>query len=128
MTTLRGWPPRRWAAAGVVLAVLLALSWVTLASYATAWWSLPAWAATAVLSAVVLASYLPAPGGGLRLDLGCTPCAAVAALTVLLAYMSRASAPEDPTMAGVALLLLAAGVRQRLAGGAACATPAGWRS
>lgn len=72
-------------------------------------------------SATTLATYLPRPGAGLRLDVGCTPCASVAALSVVFAAIVLNSTPHDVPTAIVALGVAAFGVRQRLTGPSACA-------
>ncbi len=120
ITVLRGWPGRRWAAAAALVPVAALLLTDAGASAAGSWWEWPAVVLTAILASMVLASYLPRPGTGRRLDLGCSPCAAVSALTVLLALMARSTAPADPVMALVAVVLVVAGLRQRLSDAAVC--------
>ncbi len=74
----------------------------------------------AALGAAVLASYLPASGW--RPDLGCTPCAAVAGLSLVgsvLAIGSYGASPVGPALAAAVTLF---GLTQRLGPGA-CATP-----
>lgn len=114
---LRAWPRRRWAV--VVLtwpaaAVALGTSAGAFSSHAE-WWLWPALIVAGGLAALVVASYTPRPGGGRRLDVGCSPCAVVAALTLPLGALALASAPADPTMTAVAVVLLLAGAAQRLA-------------
>lgn len=89
--------------------------------------ALPLWTALVVLTAlgaaVVLASYLPAQGAGLRLDLGCTPCAAASALTVVAATWFVHSSPHQVSGATAALAVVGFGLLQRLTQtGATCAT------
>ncbi len=104
-----------------VLVVVFAAVAGLLAHGAPAW----AWAVTVLdgaLGAGVLASYLPAPGSGRRLEIGCEPCATIAALGVVGALMLRASGPVDPTLAALSVFLLLAAARQRLTDTQACRT------
>jgi hypothetical protein len=117
---VRGWPPRRWVAAGALLPVVVLLLAAAAGGARQPWWGWPAVVLTAVPASMVLASYLPRAGTGRRLDVGCSPCAAAAALTVLLAVMARSSAPADPVMALIAVVLVVAGLRQRLSDATAC--------
>ncbi|MEP7194440.1 MAG: hypothetical protein ABI903_16465, partial [Actinomycetota bacterium] len=71
-------------------------------------------AGVAFACATTLATYLPRPGAGLRPDLGCTPCAAVAAVTVLASIGLLSSAPHDVSTAVLALGVSAFGLVQRL--------------
>jgi len=83
-----------------------------------------AWTALVALVAIVcattLATYLPHPGTGLRPDLGCTPCAAVAAVTVLASFWLLSSAPHDVSTAALALGVSAFGLVQRLNNPSTC--------
>lgn len=123
-TALGAWPRRRWVAAALALPVAAVLLGASAGAASQArWWLWPALAVAASLAAVVVASYVPRPHSGRRLDVGCSPCAAVAALTLPLAAMALASSPADPTMTAVAVVLLLAGARQRLADSATCPRP-----
>jgi hypothetical protein len=75
----------------------------------------------ALLGAAVLASYLPVSGR--RLELGCTPCATLAALTVVGATMALRSYGSEPGGPLVAVAVLLFGLTQRLIQPTACATP-----
>jgi hypothetical protein len=75
----------------------------------------------ALVCATTLATYLPRPGTGLRLDVGCTPCASVAAISVLIAAAVLSTAPHDVPSAIVALGVAAFGLRQRLTDPSTCA-------
>jgi hypothetical protein len=119
--TLRGWPPRRWVTAAV-LTLPLALLYVWDGSAAGIWWSIPAAVLLGGLAALVLAAYVPLPGSRRILDVGCTPCSAVAGATVLGSFLFRDTAPLDPGLNLVAGLLLVFGLAQRLNGGA-CGVP-----
>ncbi len=115
LVKLRGlWPLRRLLAVAAlsptVFVVLIAASggWAVAAS--------PGWtalvAAVALVSAATLATYLPRRGSSL--DLGCTPCAAVAALSVPASFFVLSSAPHDVPTAVLAVGISAFGLMQRL--------------
>jgi hypothetical protein len=75
----------------------------------------------ALACATTLATYQPRPGTGLRPDLGCTPCAAVAAVTVLASFGLLSSAPHDVSTV-LALGVSAFGLVQRLKNSSTCPT------
>lgn len=117
------WPTRRL----VVAAVLVVPLGAVLADAGGGWApsDLPLWSGlvvvAAVLGAATSATYVPVPGAASRLDLGCAPCAAAAGLTVLAATWLLALGPHQASMALVAVILTAAGLRQRLTdSGSAC--------
>jgi hypothetical protein len=117
---LRGWPRRRRVVAGTAVVPLAVL----FASTGPGVWSV--WvtgAVTAVPAALLLAGYVAAPGTGRRLDVGCSPCAAVSGATIVGALMMRSLAPGDLGIALVAAMLVVFGLAQRLAGVTACPTP-----
>lgn len=115
------WPLRRLVAVAV-LAPLMFVLWVSVSGG----WALasPGWTAlvalVALASATTLGSYLPRPGTGMRFELGCTPCAAVAALSVLVSLGLLNSSPHDVTTAILALGVAAFGLRQRLTNPSTC--------
>jgi hypothetical protein len=76
-----------------------------------------------IISAATLASYLPRPGAGPGLDLGCTPCAAVAALAVLASAGVLTSMPPDLPNGILALGIAMFGLVQRLRSPASCVLP-----
>ncbi|WP_345045111.1 hypothetical protein [Georgenia daeguensis] len=125
---LRGsgrWPRRRIVATAVLAPALLA----ALATTGGGWTptEAPLWTAlvalTALVSAATLATYLPLRGQGWRPDLGCSPCAAMSAGSVLAAAWFLGSAPLQPAMAVVALAAVTLGLVQRLTGAATtCST------
>ena len=123
LTQLRAWPLRRWLAFPVAVALLgvgyLTAVGVPVAALPVAWLALALTAAG--LGAAVLVSYLPSSGW--RPVLGCSPCAAVAALTVLGSLVAVAT--YGPTFVGPALgaALTLFGFAQRLGGGDRCAVP-----
>lgn len=120
---LAAWPLRRRIAVAVLAPVLLVLmvaasgGWVLTTS--------PGWTVLVVMIALAcattLATYLPSPGTGRRPDLGCTPCAAVAAVSVLAAVGVLSSAPHDVSTAILALGISGFGLMQRLNSPSTCA-------
>lgn len=119
---LAAWPLRRRVAVGLIAPVLFVLMVATSGGWAPA--TSPGWTAlvagVAFACATTLATYLPRPGTGLRPDLGCTPCAAVAAVTVLAAFGLLSSAPHDVSTAVLALGVSAFGLLQRLNNPSTC--------
>jgi hypothetical protein len=119
---LRAWPRRRWLSA-VALVVPLGMAYGSVGAATPVWWSTSVTGASAVLAALVLASYVPLPGAGIRLDVGCSPCAVMAAATVLGSLVLRATAPLDGGLALVSLMVLAFGLVQRGSAATGCAVP-----
>jgi hypothetical protein len=121
LASLRGWPLRRWVATGVLVLPMAVL--YASAGSARAWWDLPLTLVQALLAAMVVASYVPFPGSGERIAVGCTPCAAVAGMTVLGSLMMRQNNPLDAGMGLVSVLMLGYGVIKRITdAGTTCAT------
>jgi len=116
------WPLRRILAVAVMAPVLLVLSVAASGGWAAAttggWMALVAM--IALVSAATLATYLPRPGAGLDIDFGCTPCAVIAAVSVLAAIGVLSSAPQEVPTAILALGIAAFGLRQRLADPSTC--------
>lgn len=114
------WPLRRLVVVAVVTAALIAL----VAAVGGQSVSPPGWTALAGLvaltGAVTVATYVPRPGTGARLDVGCTPCASVAALTVPIAVVVLTSSAHDVPSALLALGVAAFGLRQRLTDPSTC--------
>jgi hypothetical protein len=77
----------------------------------------------AVIAALVLASYVPQPGSGRRLEVGCSPCAVMGGATIVGSLVLRSTTPVDPGIAGVAVMMLLFGLVQRLNDNASCAVP-----
>jgi hypothetical protein len=75
----------------------------------------------AVLGAAVLASYVPLAGR--RLDLGCTPCGTLAALTLVGATMALRSYGSELAGPLVAIAVLLFGLTQRMSQPTTCVTP-----
>lgn len=119
---LTAWPLRRRIALLVLGPVLFVLMVAVSGSWVLA--NSPGWTAVVALIAVscatTLATYLPHPGTGLKVDVGCTPCAAVAAVSVLAAFIVLGSAPHDVSTAVLALGVSAFGLVQRLNNPSTC--------
>lgn len=121
---LDAWPTRRRVAAALLLPLVAV--WFVVVGGSTQASPSPGWYAmvmvAAVLGAGVLASYVPVVGRGL--DLGCTPCAMMSALTLVGATIALRNYGPDvagPLVAGAVLLF---GLTQRMSQPATCATPA----
>jgi hypothetical protein len=117
------WPMRRITAVALLAPVMFALSVAASGGWARA--AAPLWTALVALGtlacATTLATYLPRPGNGLRLDFGCTPCASVAAVSALASLAVLTSSPHDVPTAILALGIAAFGLRQRLTNPSTCA-------
>ena len=115
------WPARRLVAAAVLTPALTA---ALVAVGGGGWTAAPGWLALVIAIAaacsVTLASYVPRPGAGRRLDVGCTPCASVAALSVIIAAGVLSSDPYDVPTAILALAAAAFGVWKRLTDPSTC--------
>ena len=116
------WPLRRI----VAVAVLSPLLFVLLLAVAGGWapgaplgWTVLV-ALMALAAAATLASYLPRPGAGRKLEIGCTPCAAVAALSVVGAGAVLSTAPYEVSTAVMALVVVGFGLAQRLTNPSMC--------
>jgi hypothetical protein len=119
------WPLRR----TVAVAVLSPLLFVLLIASAGGWapeaslgWTAIV-AVMALAAAATLATYLPRPGAGRKLELGCTPCAVVAALSVLGAAVVLGTSPYDVSTAVLALVVVGFGLAQRLTNPSTCPAP-----
>jgi hypothetical protein len=123
-SALQSWTPRRRLAL-VALFPLVAAWFVVVGRGAAAAPPSAGWYAgagvAALLGAAVLSSYLPVSGR--RLDLGCTPCATLAALTLVGATMVLRSYGSELAGPLVAVALLLFGLTQRMNQPATCATP-----
>jgi len=119
---LAAWPVRRRVAVVVSAPVLFVLAVAATGGWAPTlsggWVALVALVSLAC--ATTLATYLPHPGEGLRPDLGCTPCAAVAGVTVLASFGLLSSAPNDGSTALLALGVSGFGLLQRLRNPGTC--------
>ncbi|MEV6692146.1 cytochrome c biogenesis CcdA family protein [Micromonospora sp. NPDC051196] len=143
------WPARRWLVAilgAVVTTVAIAVPTALIDTpffgreVAVTWWAWPVLVVTAVLSGLLLATYVgptgPAAGHtgtrtgvtGAALSLfavGCPVCNKI--VLIALGYSGAMSwfAPAQPVLAVASIVLLAWALRRRLAGERACPTPAG---
>lgn len=127
LDALRAWPRRRWLAAAITFPAMVGLFALTSRAGSAArgvpLWTWPWTVVVGLLAATVLASYLAPAGAGRLIEVGCSPCAAVAALAVAGAVVAHAAQPSSPTMAVVGLFLTAAAARQRLNDARTCQTP-----
>jgi hypothetical protein len=77
----RRWPRRR---VGAAIEASVALAWLVLSRTGGDLGVAPAWSAlslaTVILAALALATFIPMPGQGTALDLGCGPCAVAGGL------------------------------------------------
>lgn len=115
-------PARSLTTAGVLLPALLAVQLGAGGGWAggTGWGWTALVVAVALASAATLGTYAPRPGAGRRLNLGCSPCSAVAPLSIVAATIVLGSAPHDVPTAILALGAAGFGLRQRLMDPVAC--------
>lgn len=118
---LDAWPTRRRVAAAVLLPVLA--TWFVVVGGSSGGSPSAGWYAVTVLAGVlgaaVLATYVPVAGRSL--DLGCTPCAAMSALTVVGATLLLQSYGPELTGPLLASAVLLFGLAQRMNQPATCA-------
>jgi len=113
-------PAARWSRRRSVATVALATVLFAVLVASGGGWApeAPVWTALVVLASVaggaVLASYLPTTGRAWRPDLGCSPCAAMAALTIVAAALFLGTDPHQASMAALALGVTGFGLLQRL--------------
>lgn len=141
--TVRQWPGRRWAAAvlGTIAAALMigVPTGVIRTPFfermtPVQWWSYPVWTVTAVLSGLILATYVrtaAAPGrrepatsiGGGMLSffaVGCPVCNKIVVALVGVTGALNLWAPLQPLLGVVSVALLGWALRKRLAGERSC--------
>lgn len=116
-----GWPPRRFVAVAVAAPVLLVVPIARAMGSMTPAWIVVA-GIVATTGAAVLATYLPPPGAGARLQIGCTPCASIAALTVPISVALLSAPPYDLPSAFPAIAVTGFGLWQRLTDPQGCPT------
>ncbi|GAA1071513.1 hypothetical protein [Nocardiopsis composta] len=142
---MRQWTKRQWAAAaGGTAAALVVLGVPTVLipnglfarEIEPTWWSYPVWALAAVLSGLLLATYVrtgPAPRDDTRPDrrglggtlltwfaIGCPVCNKLVLLAVGASGALNWFAPLQPLLALAGLALLALALRARLRTAASC--------
>jgi hypothetical protein len=117
------WPTRRLVAAGAVAGLLAAAVQLFVG------WNLtgaPTWAAltaiTLVLGSLALATFLPLPGHGRGLDVGCTPCAAGGGLLALAGMWLAISSAYDGGNASLGVALAGAALVRRVTEPTTCET------
>ena len=117
-------PARSLITAAALFPALLALQLGAGGGWAggTAWGWTGLVVAVALASAATLGTYAPRPGAGRRLNLGCSPCSAVAPLSIVAATIVLGSAPHDVPTAILALGAAGFALRQRLMDPVACPT------
>jgi hypothetical protein len=152
---MRDWPARRWAAAVLGAAATVVLIAVPTdmidnpvfgRSVPVTWWAWPVLIVTAVLSGLVLATYVARPatapeppadtrssrlgvtGGVLSwFAVGCPVCNKIALLALGASGALTWFAPVQPLLAVASVVLLGWALRRRLAGERACPVPGGDR-
>lgn len=116
------WPRRRLlSAVGIVAALVvgvqLFVGWAPV--------SAPAWSALTfgviVLASLALATFVPLPGHGAGLDIGCTPCAAAGGMLALAGSWLAASSAYDAGSASLGLALAGAALVRRVTEPVTCA-------
>lgn len=145
---MRDWGVREWGVAAIgsaAVLVLLGLPTVLIPNgiftreIEPTWWSYPVWVATALLSGLLLATYVrtspeaPANPGGRRVlgggllawfAIGCPVCNKIVLLAVGTTGAMAWFAPIQPLLAVAGLVLLVVALRARLRAAAACPLPA----
>lgn len=144
--TVRSWPARRWAAAVLAAAVTALVIGVPTGIIRTPfyhrmvpvqWWNYPVWAATAILSGLVFATYVRTSaepprgdataslGGGVlsMFAVGCPVCNKIVVALVGVSGALNLWAPIQPLLGVFSLGLLGWALRRRLAGERACPVP-----
>lgn len=119
---LVAWPKRRWITATAFTPATGALFWFVNGGRGSPL-VLAAVAVSAILGALVLASYVSAVGR-LRPDAGCVPCAYSSLAMAGMSALAFAAGPGDLWMALVAVLMLVTALARRVRGEASCAMPA----
>lgn len=109
------WPRRRLLSAAGIL-VVLAVGVQLVSGWAPA--AAPAWSAlmfgVIVLASMALATFVPLPGHGVGLDIGCTPCAAAGGMLALAGTWLAASSAYDAGSASLGLALAGAALVRRV--------------
>ena len=144
---IRGWGPRRWLAATAGTVASAAMIGIPTGIIETPyyhrmtsvlWWNYPVWAATALLSGLLLATYVNQPSpvqaqhkkaitGGLLsvFAVGCPICNKLVVLAIGMSGALTYFAPLQPILAVLSVALLAEALRRRLRTETSCPVPAG---
>ncbi|TQM62123.1 hypothetical protein [Humibacillus xanthopallidus] len=122
-------PPGRWPARRVWSGVGLLAALVLLVAAGPGWafttqplWSVLTLGALAAAS-VALATFVPLPGEGLHVHLGCGPCAAVGGLAAVGSAWLALTSALDAGTASLALALAGFGLARRVTEPQTCARP-----
>lgn len=141
--TVSSWPLVRWIAAvggmiGSALVIAVPTGIVVTPWYVrmtpVQWWNYPVWVATAVLSGLIVATYVRSearPSSSSRVGLGgnvlsllavgCPVCNKLVVMAVGASGALNLWAPVQPVLGVVSLVLLGWALQRRLAGERACA-------
>jgi len=144
---VRGWGPRRWFAATVGAVASAAMIGIPTGIIETPyyhrmtpvlWWNYPVWGATALLSGLLLATYVNQPSpiqtqqkkaitGGLLsfFAVGCPICNKLVVVAIGMSGALTYFAPIQPILAVLSVTLLAEALRRRLRTEASCPVAAG---
>jgi hypothetical protein len=121
---VRLWPRLRWeAVAALVPSGMAAFVWAGTglpAGAAYPWWGLAVDLPAGALAGLTLASFVPRPGTGRLIDVGCSPCAVASAASVFVALGLRSTNPTGGWIAMVGIAVLTMGLLRRLADAASC--------
>ena len=142
---LRGWTARQWAAATAAAALAAVVIGIPTGIIVTPlyhrmtpviWWAYPAWALTAALEGLLLATYVRAgsarrastgqvtAGGVLSfLAVGCPVCNKLVVLAIGVSGALSYWAPVQPFLAAASVALLVFAVWRRLRGMSSCPVP-----
>lgn len=143
--TMTSWPVRRWLVAVLGMVAVALLIGVPTGIIRTPfyhrmtpvqWWNYPVWAVTALLSGLILATYIrtEAPegattrlglGGGVLsfLAVGCPVCNKVVVFAIGVSAALKLWAPVQPVLGLLSLGLLGWALSRRLGGERTCPAP-----
>ncbi len=109
------WPARRLLTASALFVVLV-VAVEAMAGFEPA--AAPIWSVltlgTMALAALALATFVPLPGHGAALDIGCTPCAAAGGMLAVAGSWLAASSAYDGGTAALGLALAGAALARRV--------------
>ena len=121
-SALVSWPLRRRVVAGLLAVPLIAL-YTQADGGGGSVWSFWAGVSSGFMAALILASYVPRPGSGRLLEVGCSPCAVAAAGAVIGSMIFWSGQRQDAGMIVPAVALLMFGLLQRLSDVQMCRSP-----